>query len=99
MNANQLLDSIEDAKGKYIWEAQQHRCGEIPPKKRLTLRKTLLIAAVIALMMLLVGCAVVYVFHLQDLKIGEFSFTEQEHYGANWEKIEATELTRDMLSL
>ena len=99
MNANQLLDSIEDAKGKYIWEAQQHRCGEIPPKKRLTLRKTLLIAAVIALMMLLVGCAVVYVFHLQDLKIGEFSFTEPEHYGANWEKIEATELTRDMLSL
>lgn len=73
MNANQLLDGIGDAKGNYIWEAQRHRCGEIPPKKRIPLRKTLLIAAVIALMLLLVGCAVVCVFHLQDLKIGEYS--------------------------
>lgn len=99
MNANQLLDGIGDAKGNYIWEAQRHRCGEIPPKKRVSLWKTLLIAAVIALTLLLVGCAVVYVFHLQDLKLGEYSFTRPERYGANWEKIEATEITRDRISL
>ncbi|MGN0977595.1 MAG: hypothetical protein ACI4PH_06015 [Faecousia sp.] len=73
MNANQLLDGIGDAKGTYIWEAQRHRCGEIPPKKPIPLRKTLLIAAVIALMLLLVGCAVAYVLSLNDLVLGESS--------------------------
>lgn len=73
MNANQLLDAIGDAKDTYVWEAQRRRAGEGPKAKALPLRKTLLIAAVIALTLLLVGCAVVYALRLQDMKVGQSS--------------------------
>ncbi len=43
------------------------------PRKR---RRPLLIAALIALMLLLVGCGVVYVLKMQDLKLGEAQVTE-----------------------
>ena len=39
-------------------------------------RRPLLIAALIALMLLLVGCGVVYVLKMQDLKLGEAQVTE-----------------------
>lgn len=100
MNANDLLDTIGDVKCQYIWEAQKHRGGKAAPKrKRLSPRKMLLIAAVIALTLLLVGCAVAYVLRLQRLKIGEDSFTEQAHYGPNWEKIGEKTITSDVISL
>ena len=38
-------------------------------------RRPLLIAAVVAMLLMLVGCAVVYALRLQDLKIGEFIHT------------------------
>ena len=44
-------------------------------KKRLSIRKPFLIAAIIALTLLLVGCAVVYVLSMQDVKIGEATAT------------------------
>lgn len=75
MNANDLLDMIGDAKGSYIVEAQKYRSGEQKPqRKRLSLNRTVLIAAVIALMALLVGCAVVYVLSLQDMAVGESTY-------------------------
>ena len=43
------------------------------PRKR---RRPLLIAALIALMLLLVGCGVVYVLKMQDLKLGEAQVTQ-----------------------
>src|SRR5699024_7768899 len=39
-------------------------------------RRPLLIAALIALMLLLVGCGVVYVLKMQDLKLGEAQVTQ-----------------------
>lgn len=48
--------------------------AEVPGKKAHTRRigrRPFLIAALIAIMLLLVGCAVVYVLHMQDLKVGE----------------------------
>ena len=59
MNADQILDMIGDARGEYILQAQQHRAGTAP-KQRPSLRRSLLIAAVIALMLLLVGCTIAY---------------------------------------
>lgn len=53
MNVNNILDMIGDAKGEYIRDARQMRAET---KKRLSLRQTWLVAAVIALMLLLVGC-------------------------------------------
>lgn len=45
------------------------------PAKHLSLRRPLLIAAIVATMLLLVGCAVVYVLSMQDVKIGEATAT------------------------
>ena len=66
-----LLDSIGNAKGAYILQAQQHRRSKpAPAPKRLNLKRTWLIAAIISLMLLLVGC-VAYVLSLEDLIFGE----------------------------
>lgn len=100
MNAHDILDMIGDAKGTYVWDAQQVRSGNIKPSgKKLISKKLWLIAAIIALILLLVGCAIVYVLSLQDLKIGENTVTEPEHYGANWVVIEAKEKTYEYLSV
>ena len=44
-------------------------------KKHRGLRRPLLVAAVIAMMLLLVGCAVVYVLSMQEIKLGEQTVT------------------------
>ena len=100
MNAHDILDMIGDAKGTYVWDAQQVRSGNIHSSdKKLFGKKLWLIAAIIALILLLVGCAIVYVMSLQDMKIGENTVTEPEHYGANWVVIEAKEKTYEVLSV
>ena len=74
MNAHDILDMIGDAKGTYVWDAQQIRSGATGTKVRKTpAKKIWLIAAVIALTLLLVGCAVVYMLRMQDIKVGELS--------------------------
>lgn len=72
MNANTLLDGIGDVKGSWIWDAQQVRTGERPASgKRLPGRKLWLVAAVLVLSLLLVGCAIVYALRLQDMAFGQ----------------------------
>ena len=62
MNANDILDMIGDAKGTYVWDAQNVRSGSVSvTKKRPSIRRTLWIAAMITLMLLLVGCTIAYV--------------------------------------
>lgn len=95
MNANQILDMIGDAKGKYIWEAQQARSR----KKRLSVRKIWLLAAVIALMLLLVGCTVAYVLRLQDMKLGERAYSEPAYTTPEGETVPAREGTDALISL
>ena len=100
MNAHDILDMIGDAKGTYVWDAQQVRSGNIHSSdKKLFGKKLWLIAAIIALILLLVSCAIVYVMSLQDMKIGENTVTEPKHYGANWVVIEAKEKTYEVLSV
>ncbi len=57
MNANEILDMIGDAKGTYLWETQKYRDGTAGAKP-LPRRRLWLVAAVIGLMLLLVGCTV-----------------------------------------
>lgn len=59
MNADQILDMIGDARGEYILQAQQHRAGTAPQSVHRP-RRMLLAAALIALMLLLVGCTLAY---------------------------------------
>ena len=77
--------------------------SEIPPERKdVTMKnlrkKPLLIAAMIGLMIFLMGCAVV-VMGLRDLKIGEYTAVEPRHINENGEKVSETEVIREVISL
>lgn len=55
----------------------------MPLKGKLSVKRAVLVAAVIALLTLLVGCAAVYVLHLQDLKVGEYRLIPTPVYDKN----------------
>lgn len=70
MNAMDLMNGLNNVRDSFVIDAEAFRQGKRQahrlPKKRLWL-----IAAVIALALLLVGCAVVYALRLQDLAFGQ----------------------------
>ena len=66
--------------------------------KRTNLRKVWLVAAIISLMVFLMGCAVV-LFTLQDMQIGEYTYIQSRYIDKNGEKIPAKEVTKDVISL
>ena len=69
-----LLKSLGNVKDTYVISAEEFRQGKQQAKvKRLSTKRALMIAAVIALTLLLVGCAVVYVLRMQNLHVGEYS--------------------------
>ena len=88
MNANEILDMIGDAKGTYLWETQKYRDGTAGANPfPLPRRRLWLVAAVIGLMLLLVGCTVAYVLRLQDLKVAEYRPTTPTVYDENGDVI------------
>lgn len=95
MNANQLLDVIGETHTDYLTAALKTR--EKRPVRR-NIHKLALIAAIVSLMVLLLGCTVV-LFTLQDMQIGEYSYTEPRYIDENGKKIPETEKTKDVLSL
>jgi len=84
MTSMELLELLGSVRDTYVVEAHQ-----AIKKKPVPLRKALLIAAVIALTLLLVGCAVAYVLRLQDLKVGEYRYTIPTYYDDEGELIHA----------
>jgi len=68
MNANELLDIIGEARSPYILEAQKHR---VPKQRTVPARRLLLIAAVITMLVALVGFAAI-VFDLDSLILGNY---------------------------
>ena len=98
MNANDILDMVGDAKGTYVWDAQQARSSQsVSASKRASLGRIWLIAAIVALMLLLMGCAWL-VMNLQDLKVDEFHYNDYkfDEYG---NLIATEEKTNDLISL
>ena len=75
MNSNDLLDVIGEAKEKHVLDAVNTRNGVQPQKKRLSLNRAFLIAAAIALMLFLMGCAWV-VMRLQHMTTDAPTFTD-----------------------
>lgn len=69
MNGKDLLTGMSYVNSKYIEEAENSALSGNPSYHRL--KRPLLIAAIVAMMLLLVGCAVVYVLKMQDMKVGE----------------------------
>lgn len=86
MNAMDLMTGLNNVRDKFVVSAGEFRQGE-RQVRALPKRKLWLIAAVIALALLLVGCAVVYVLRMQSLKVGEFSFYIPTEYDENGEAI------------
>ena len=81
MKPIELLKSLGNVKDSYVISAEEFRQGTQQVKvKRLSSKRALLIAAVIALTLLLVGCAVVYVLRMQNLHVGEYSIYVPEVY-------------------
>jgi len=68
MNGKDILKGLSYIDQRYITEAETYTA---PERKIRTLRRPLLIAALVALMLMLVGCSVVYLLHLQEIKLGE----------------------------
>lgn len=99
MTPMNLIKVIGDVDESYVLSALETRDGQAKKKKRISLSRSLLIAALIALMLLLVGCAVAYVMSLHDMKIGEYSYIVPKHLDENGNKVYETEVTRNALSL
>ena len=84
MKAIDLLIGFGSVKDSYVISVEEFRQGKKGAQiKRLSTRKMWLIAAVIALMLLLVGCAVIHFLRMQDMKVGEYSFYVPTEYDEN----------------
>lgn len=70
MKSMDLLEVIGSIRDKYILEAHSHNAVQ---KKRIPSKRLFLIAAIIALMLLLVGCVAVML-GLNELEIGSFTY-------------------------
>ena len=66
MNGKDLFLGLNYIDKQYIEEAELE---DLP--RRATLRRPMLVAAIVALMLLLVGCAIVYVLSMQEIHIGQ----------------------------
>ena len=92
MNGKNILIGLSYIDRKLIEEAEM---DTIPAAHRgSVLRKPFLLAAVIALMLALVGCAVVYAMKMHDLKIGERTVVQTQDFDT-----EAKQTHLDVLSL
>lgn len=103
MNGKDLFLGLNQVSAKFVEEAETvtQLQGE---KKRLSLRRTMLIAAVVALMLLLVGCAVVYMLSMQEIKLGDQQVTfdvynENPNIGDPFEPVGQRTETQQVLTL
>ena len=96
MNGKDLLISLGSISPKYYDEAENDTITQA--KTHRTFRRPLLVAAIIALLLMLVGCAVVYVLRLQDMSIGTETYTQTFDDDGKYLD-EPVEKTRDVLTL
>ena len=70
MKSMDLLETIGSIRDKYILDAHNQKAVQ---KKRIPAKRMLLIAAIVSLMLLLVGC-VAYILSLKDMYMGEYTY-------------------------
>ena len=97
MTPMNLIKVIGDVNEDYVLSALETRDGQVRTKKRMTVSRSLLIAALVALLLLLVGCAVVYALRLQDMSVGKETYTQT--FDDSGKAIEPVEKERDVLTL
>jgi len=96
MNGKELLTDLSYIDRKLIEESETGAIGG--KSKKTVFKKPLLIAAILTLMVFLLGCAVVAL-HLEDLRIGQRPYRQSARYNEAGEKIPATEGVQDVISL
>lgn len=105
MNGQNLLIGLSHIDRKFIEESENDTIvSEIGTHKRATqgrkvLRKPLLIAAIVALLLFLMGCAAVILLHLDDLRIGAESYIAHMQYQEDGSKIPATEKMKNSIGI
>lgn len=101
MNGKNILVGLSYIDRKYIEESEEDMRSEkvaLNPR-RMSARKIWLIAAVVAMLLMLVGCGVAYALHLQSLKIGEETYTQNMRYEKDGSTIPPTEKIKQYISV
>lgn len=93
MNGKELLMGLSYIDRKLIEESEMKTDREKAP-----FRRPLLVAAMVALMLFLVGCAAVVLLHLEDLRIREEHYTANMYYLEDGGTVPAGEKTMHVIS-
>lgn len=91
MTSMELLELMGQVKGCYIQEAHNN---VVSFKRRRPLKRSVMIALIAALMLMLVGCALV-IMKLQELKVGDYSYDHPGIPGV----VEPHTITKELLSM
>ncbi len=103
MTSMELLETFVAVKDKYVLEAHSEDIPgsnliqysrSMPNRRRVSWKRSLLIAAIVAMMLMLVGCAVALM-KLHELKVGEYTYNDpyMESIG------EPQTITKDLISM
>lgn len=76
----ELLNILTNVRGEYILQAQELRSGQLKQLRMMHRKRIFLIAAVISLLLLLVGCAAVLI-GLQKISLGRVTFPQYSQPG------------------
>ena len=105
MNGKDLFRGLNDVGNDLIENAQfgqfpsdEKNRGEIGHQGIRRIGKPVLVAAMVALMVLLMGCAVLLL-HLEDLRVGEETYTDNMRYAEDGSKIPATQKVKQFISI
>lgn len=98
MTSFQLLKGLTGIDSEFLVRVEQRTDKQKEMKSHRGIHRPFLLAALIALLLMLVGCGIVYVLHLQDLKIGERT-VPQTQYDDSGNQIGETEVHLDVLSI
>lgn len=93
MTGKDLFVALGDISQKYYDEAE----NDTAVRRFKSIRRPLLIAAAIAMALLLVGCGIVYALRLQDMSIGQETYTQS--FDEKGKAIEPVEKTRDIITI
>ena len=101
MKGTDILFGLNDVGDDLIEKAEYGRFPKGTEKNqnaRRLIRRPFLIAAIIALMVFFMGCAVVLL-NLERLKVGEESYMDAMRYSEDGSKIPATEKVKQFISI
>ena len=98
MTSIQLLKGFSEIDSQLLVSVEKQIWGQKATKTHGRMRRPFLLAALIALLLMLVGCGIAYVLNLQNLKIGEQTIP-QVQYDDSGNQVGETEVKLDVLSM